>query len=505
MTTVTDYEYDPNFFHHQVKSTSITNSDGKMYKTEILYPHDFTSSGNGIWTTLIDQNRIQSVGQELFADNDKYAGQLNEYSLYNSVGPYIQKIKVYEEGSDGVGNYVDNIVISDYNPFTGKINLMNSEGWNDETFTYSATGQLASRTYDGFTTSYDYETMTDRLKTITEIDGQNSEFEYDGLGRVIKNTQRTGNIITNIDYGFSPNFIETENLFGTDVELVTRQEFDGLGRKTKTIRKYYKQGGGDVDMEYFYNTKGLVEQERDYSGNTTSYLYYNDPLNRLLSRTDPEGFTYTNTYAANGSQHPDYASGELYETKTIDPDNLESVSLTDKLGRQVMSEKKGNGQSAKTYMHQDDKGRLVTIIPPDATINDAGLIYSYTYDGDDNVLTKKLPDMGLMEYSYDARNLTIGVKDPLMGENGKDWLCTIYDNFGRPVKMGFGSIANQVPTVSDLLVENFYDGIATGNSSNPIYKGKMDKSIVNILDGYEKGPNNMSTCLLYTSPSPRDS
>ena len=158
-----------------------------------------------------------------------------------------------------------------------------------------------------------------------------------------------------------------------------------------------------------------------------------------------------------------------------------------------MSRQAKGTDTADTYTQYDDKNRVSKIIPPDATAADADLTYSYTYDGDDNILTKKIPDRPITTYVYDDRNLMIGMQDALMLANGKQWMTTLYDAYGRSLQSGLGNVNGTTATISELLITNSYDGNGTGNTTNPIYKGLMDKSIVNILDGYDMGTQNITT------------
>jgi len=64
-------------------------------------------------------------------------------------------------------------------------------------------------------------------------------------------------------------------------------------------------------------------------------------------------------------------------------------------------------------------------------------------------------------------------------------------------KSGFGTISGSTVSISELLIHNYYDGDGTGNSTNAIYTGKLDKSVVNILDGFNMGPDNITTELTF--------
>jgi len=494
----TEFGYDDNFNHNFIVTESTENSDGKVHIKENLYPSSDCYASESEYQDMITQNRIESLGFTQETSGLDYNGEKSYYKYFGEnelYGPYLEKIETYDFGTNQSGSQETKMTIDDMYGTIGKVKQMHVEGWEPEDFTYDASGNLKTRTFDNFTWGYEYFDNTNLLKSITDIDGQVSSFTYDGLQRLTNTSERNGLVTTDILYNFGPNFIETTRKYGSDVELVTKDNFDGLGRLEETEKVDYAQGGGDVSAETIYNDKGQIWKQGDFAGFFTTYEYHPDPLNRIKSVTLPRGNVTTTTYGSNESEHPSYNTGLLYKEESIDPDGIITTSFSDRLGRNVLSVRSDDNEQAKTFMEYDDKGRLELVIPPDAIESDEGLLYRYTYGGDDVVLSKQFPDRGITNYAYDLRNLQIGMRDPLLSSKGYDWLANEYDNHGRIVKSGFGTISNGFPSVDDVLIQNYYDGTGTGETDD-IYKGKMDKSEINILQGYDKGPDNLTRTFL---------
>ena len=58
------------------------------------------------------------------------------------------------------------------------------------------------------------------------------------------------------------------------------------------------------------------------------------------------------------------------------------------------------------------------------------MIYKYTYDQDDKMLTKSVPGKGIEKMIYNDRDLVTFFQDAKW-VNSKDWLHSKYDDYGR--------------------------------------------------------------------------
>jgi RHS repeat-associated protein len=295
------------------------------------------------------------------------------------------------------------------------------------------------------------------------------------------------------------------------VRKISYSYFDGLGRPVQSVNvKHSPLDSLDIIMTQTYDNQG-----RPYYGyepfkgtaRTGAYVhtvasgtpftkseYYSDPLSRSWKVTPPNWYASIFTYGANIASEVQktfnaggtfYAANLLHKTTVEDPNGNKSISYTDKKGRLVLSRRTDNAgnaaNTANTYNFYDNKDRLVRVMPPGSGYNNTNLLFKYQYDQADNMTSKDVPDAAAMTMKYDARNLMALMQDGNMGTS--TWLGTKYDVYGNPVKTGFatGNDANTFTISStNLLTETFYND--TINSSL-IYKGKVRKSKVKVLDG----------------------
>ena len=503
---VTDEIDDEDVF--QIKQEETTNSDGTKYISKFFYPNHIDE------TTYEEQSNYADVKSNLRIKNRILPAWWTEThtSKNNQSEDLIDGQKVlwdqfdseyfpattfrYESTYDEQGDLQSDgwnpqYAILAYDNTTKYPSEIRFDNWSDShVYTYNSRGKMLSKTFKSFNWIYAYGTK-DELQSITDIDGQLTTYEYDGLLRLEWIRARNNNLRTNFIYDYPDNKITTKQEFTGLPDRTSVQEFDGLGRPIIVTKKNYNEQGQDVVSTTTYNNRGLLETQSDFDGNVTTTTYYPDPLGRKHTVTDPMDFVTTYEYGANQNEVSGYTADELFMQKVISPQGLISQSFTDKRGRVVMSRQSDGTTHADTYTQYDDKDRPIMIIPPDATDQDVELTYTYSYDGADNMLSKKFPDQGAIEYRYDNRDLQIGMKDALMTANSKDWMVSMYDDYGRLVESGFGSIdANNSVSMTELLITNFYDGNGTANT-DPIYIGKMDKTKTNILNGYDKSNDDI--------------
>jgi len=509
--------------HIQLTKQRTANSDGKIYETRYKY---YDEIGNASIKNWLQNNNINESWHTITYVYDSATdatgipidGSRFYYDAFGTSGNnltyYPKTFQRYERtwnanGTIQTGSWQNQHVINSYNTTVGKPTKITVDGWTDgTTYTWTTTGNLNTKTYKAFVTDYDYHPTTDLLSSITEPDGQITTFVYDNFMRLDELKSRGGKIKKEYNYSYQPNYIEeisTFNDVGTanDITHTTKTTFDGLGRDIQIDQVGHKWNtpGTNISVLKEYNSRGLLHKVYEPDDDTnitasdkyTEYTYFAEPLGRVQSVKDPMGFETLSGYGANAAEIDGFTARTLMRETITDADGISTSSYTDKLGRVVATRTFKGTEESITYTNYDDKSRISTVIPPGALLGDANLIYKYTYDGADNVLSTKLPDKGLTEYKYDARNLQTAMRDANIKVKSKGWLNTQYDAYGRLHKKGFGASAG---TVTDLLIHNYYDNndvINTVNAATPVYKGKLHKSRVNILNGFNKSNSFLTT------------
>jgi RHS repeat-associated protein len=268
----------------------------------------------------------------------------------------------------------------------------------------------------------------------------------------------------------------------TEKDVVETVIYDNLGRISKA---YVPFEANQTDGAYVTTIP---------TGTTfTKTLYENNSLNRSVSFTPPSWYETTNSYGTNAANevrfdlsqtNSYYALGKLKVGFVTDPNGNNTIEYHDIKGRLIMTRRSDatGTNTADTYYLYDNKDRLKTVIPPGASLSDANLIFTYSYDGSDNNISKKTPSKGLEKMTYNTRDLLTFYQDANMRTLSK-WMMSKYNDYGQPLSSGFwndGGITppldNTATVYNELLTENTYD-IATA-----INKGRATRSKVKILD-----------------------
>ena len=500
---------------------STSNSDGKIFKDNYKYPFNHTSSyvgQNAHMTSLVSDHRFPVVYTEKKVNNNLVGGTQDLYDNYSGV--LLPKYKLGYEATwnsvvlSGVWDTIQ--TINEYNlAFLRPISILN-KGWQTESIVLNSRGKPTSWQYIGHNRTYIYNAF-DFLEIFTDIDGQQKDFKYDTFGRLKETTILPKNVITDYQYHYS---ISTSDwsYFKSKVKypltansgidsIVNFTYIDGLGRSIQNINKFgAPDGTSDVISKTEYDNIGRPYRSYEpisiggnngnyytgtFTGGYTQQLYQTNPLDRLSQSTPPAWQTTNHIYGTNTTAltNPDgliYGTNTLILTTITDPDGKHTDIYTDKLGRTVLQRKRQSTNVSDTWTVYDDKNRPVKVYPPNTTPSTGGLIFEYRYDGDDNIIYKKVPDTGAEEYRYDNRNLEVSKRNAVLLAQNR-WLVTHYDLYGRPSKRGYFNGSNptpaSMPTIHTLLEEYFYDGF-NGSTTNtaPIYKGKLKKSRIKVLN-----------------------
>ena len=271
---------------------------------------------------------------------------------------------------------------------------------------------------------------------------------------------------------------------------VTMEHYDGLGRDQAFVRCAFSPDGRDVCSYVQYDAAGRKWKEklpfpeamiaqRDsasvYGGDGRPFseiVYEASPLNRISREYGPGNTWKINdryvgtSYLANGvsgdlacyhlvmtcsgtqvapsiEKTGMWPSGKLFVTLVRDESGREVYDFKDQNGRLILTRKKMDGRMLDTYRVYDDKGRLVAVLPPLASValvtknrlrtSDEEVVryaYLYEYDERDHCIGKKLPGCGWMYYIYDMGDRLVFTQDAEQRSAGV-WLFTIADVHGR--------------------------------------------------------------------------
>jgi len=522
-----------------VSSTSVKNSNGKVYATLYEYPFNHSSiylNQNGIYDFMKTKNRIgTSVVEQQKVDGLTVDGKYNIFQMFNGQ-PELSKIKKYELtwlAGTPVGTWQDNLDITNYDLIFLEPTSYQNLGWSSETITLNSRGNPTAWTYLDRTKGYQYY-PNDYLQTITDIDGLQQNNQYDGFGRLKQNTLLPKNVQTHYTHFFPTTptekaYFKSRTTYppssgNSAIDSIVHISYvDGLGRPIQANHKYGAPDGADVITKTEYDNVGRPYRTYEpiaangnhgayytgaFGGGYTQQLYESNPLDRVSQTTPPAWHTSQHTYGTNTSTLTDpegqvYPANSLMRTTTTDPDGLSTDIYTNKIGKVVLQRQRDASHTTDTWTVYDDKKRPVKIYPPGSSPATPGLIYELRYDGDNNVIYKKVPDAAAEEYRYSVRNLQTAKRNAVLQAAGR-WLVTHYDAYGRPAQGGYHNGSDpgtsETPTIHTLLEEYFYDGY-NGSITNtaPIYKGKLKKSRIKVLEDTGSNSNWVETEYSYDS------
>jgi RHS repeat-associated protein len=535
ITTTKNYTYQSNLKHLNPVSVYWENSNGELIQENTSYAHELSTAdpSNDVYQYMVDSNWIGiPLKQERFVNFQLVDGTQTRFAFFNANGsnptvtdngttPYVQLLERYEVTWDSIGNLQAGLwdtllTISHIDTATGFPTQLQQRGWQPEYLTWDAdNNRLTSRAYDDFLWKNTYVPGTQLLQRTTDIDGQSVHYIYDDLSRVTAISTRDAKAITTFGYHYqSP--ADTNNYISTTLQLspvtgssftgeTTREYVDGLGRPMQTVVQAHSPNQKDVITAIDYDAHGrpFKQYEPFESANNDGSLvevpqgtpftlttYEASPLNRTRSVTPPDWHATTYGYGHNASSLTiagvAYATASLKVDTITDPNGNQSITYTDRRGRQLrMFRKEGTGSGKTTTDYQyDPKDRLRRVFPPGATADSTGLIYEYIYDGRDNVLSKKTPDQGWINYVYDERKLATAMRDARMRSDGR-WLHTHFDTYGRATATGFVSQGglidgNNEYVFADSLTRTWYDGEGIG-ATDSIFFGRVSRERTRIL------------------------
>lgn len=531
-----DFEFDSQDRHLMPVSIQSTNSDNKIHRTDLSFVFDYPVTD--VKDFLLTHNMIaQPYKDDTYVSNIQVDGSETEFAFFNNNTGIISNVPAnsvirpyktfrYEKTWDSSGNLTGpgktlSKTIHQYD-VNGNVEDYNFDGWQHTLFQWDNFHKLTNESYLTHHQSYQYYMGSSFLQSTEMIDEQVKTFEYDLLTRLKSISERDGNVLSTFKYHYKSltdvyNWVSNKNTYtiasGSLLDsIVTKVFADGLGRSIQSNHKYGAPDGSDVITKTEYDLLGRLYRKYEpvsvsgnngnfyagaFGGGFSQQLYYSDGLNRISQATPPAWQTTTRSYGTNTGAltSPDgqvYLVNTLMLSTTTDPDSKHTDIYTDRMGRTVLQRQRDVTNTTDTWTTYDDKNRPVKIYPPGSSTSTPELIFVFRYDGDDNVIYKKVPDATAEEYRYSVRNLQTAMRNAVLASQGK-WLVTHYDDYGRPIKRGYFVGADpgtvELPTITTLLEEYFYDGYnGSTTDTGPIYTGKLKKSRIKAME--DNGANS---------------
>lgn len=295
---------------------------------------------------------------------------------------------------------------------------------------------------------------------------------FDGLGRPVQTVARQAS--------------------GNGKDLISFVVYDQYGRQVFQPMPYVKTTATDgrmqedpsIDQGAFLNNH--YTEEDIFYGKTE---FENSPLNRPLKQMAPgnswagidngvSSAYLTNLIeegvriwilGATPATNAAYLTGKLSVIATTDENDTQVREYANSKGQVILKKVQketaagnGHGDWLNTYYLYDVYGNLAFVIPPRAVElletngwnwNNAGidnLVFTYTYDGRNRMITKKVPGSGQVNLVYDKLDRLVLTQDANQSALN-EWTFTKYDQLNRPVLTGFlTSSSNRAALQADL-------------------------------------------------------
>ncbi|MEM9887051.1 MAG: DUF6443 domain-containing protein, partial [Bacteroidota bacterium] len=335
-----------------------------------------------------------------------------------------------------------------------------------------------------------------------------------GNGDVIRNVQFFDNIgraIQTVGIEQSP----------SQKDIISFQVYDEFGRQSEQFLPYTAtSNGGAYRANFLSEQQSFITTEYGASESSFGRMRYEleaSPLNRVFKAfaqgSDWDSKPKETRYRSNDANevrdfftaNAYFPENSLYKTIQLDEDNKRTTSYTDKIGRTILVDQEGS----KTYYLYDEIGLLVQVIQPTGAVlgeNDATLIYTdasiaaksftYSYDNEYRLASKKIPGTGTYQYFYDDADQLVLTIDPKSFQ-----LFTKYDILGRPIITGKYK-GSATPNLSAVIYESpsqVEDCFYTTNQAFPD-DGNIDIYTVNYYDTYDFDRDQSDEVSYQTAP-----
>jgi RHS repeat-associated protein len=513
--TLTSYNYNTN--HKHPISTTLTNSDGKVYRTEVIYSKDFPNSTDPILQKFNESNILVPLITKLFVDN-VFQGAVQNVFANHTIGTTVVPLqtKWIEILSDNT--HKEKASVEAYNA-EGRVTQWKhaNHDVSEELFYSTTTGLVEHKKFGDLHTYVTYHPNTRLVTSVTNENNIKTTYEYDPLLRVNRingkldasgnNPQtwvetdyfyrgvngRTQNEILSTAH-FSDLDLGDGGIMGNpnvnDLALQTQQYLDGLGRPTQTVKalmdgtfsKNYIQydaiGRQERSFQLFQQNDNQFATISPYLYASTSHVrtvYEPSPLNRPIQQIAMGAISSTayGTNTANEvyfyrNNNEFYPANSLHKTILTDENGKITTVFKDKVGRTLLTRKSLNGSNVDTYNLYDDAGQLIAVLPPGCMDVNSPLAFRYEYDLKRRLVRKRVSGADWQSFHYDNRDLLVLTQDAnTRRANQNQFLATQYDNLARPIKTGWvygpdrsetGLHQIQIPDVDALTKTTYVQG-----------------------------------------------
>ncbi|MBI2412064.1 MAG: RHS repeat protein, partial [Deltaproteobacteria bacterium] len=428
------------------------------------------SAGN---TTTLQKDEWGNVTKSTDGEGNETATIYNTESMPVSITDPLGTITGFEY--DNTGTLLTRLVRASGKPEQAATDI-----------TYTAYGEVESRTIDGATTSYTYNEMG-LPATVTGPLGNITRLEYDQYGNLTASIDPVDNR-SEFVYDILGNLVETKDPLGNR----TIQTYNAAGRRVKVKDALLRETNYETDF------KGRItavidalgnRKEREYDGNgnlkkitegpaITEFAY--DSSDRLSSITDAEGNTTSYEYTTASTACASCGGNSSTPARITDPfGNLTEYSfdksgkingITDPLlymtaiaydaGGRVSSRTDANGNI--TNYEYDALGRVKKQINVDSVNKE--IVFSYDSRG--NLASLTDPSRHTTTFEYDLADRKTKETDPLNEATEytyypNNFLKTVRDAKGQTATYNYDAAGRLTSiTYADLKQDNFtYDAV----------------------------------------------
>jgi RHS repeat-associated protein len=395
----------------------------------------------------------------------------------------------------------------------GNIINENTQHWPSSTYTYNHK-KVIKKSYLDHEQLTHYLTNTKLPDTITYLDQTKQVNNYDAMGRIARTTDLPSGVATYHSYIYTATgYAEKEMTITPNTNPLTEVDtvihytyYDKFGREKQVVKWQASPAKKDVVYGKIYDNYGRVYKEFTplestyddgrYVAIDTAYAaavmgYESNPLSRVTSIKDPDWTASHKVYELNNQNDvAGYPANTLHKETTINGNGDKSIVFTDFRGRKIINRNTNSvddlSQRFDSKYFYDTKDRLSKYVGPGIDTNNTQQVHIYKYDAEDKLISKKLPNKAIINYSYNMRDELVGMQDGNMLAQNR-WLASRYDDYGRVIQSGFVTnkpvgLSNQF-SINNILKETSY---GTGLDKNRVtnYKSKILGSPTFIDDSY---------------------